>query len=271
MLRATAPLTHLQERDLVRRAQAGDERAAERLLSSQVPYLRREAARRRAGAVRAEVDDLVAVGLEAFLAALQTFDPSRGTRLYTHARRAVEAAMAGEVARTDGGLPIPDRTARKVRRALRETGGCVASARVFAQTAEGVGPATFDDTVAALRAWGSLDAHQDASPTSPDGAREPVEPLGLIGSRGPRPYRDPVATFTVHAALLALTDRERDVLDLTVMTAVPFTDREAAAVLGVSRATITRLRKIALATLREVLGSDPREASRYWTDTVAAA
>jgi RNA polymerase sigma factor (sigma-70 family) len=81
------------ERDLVKRAQAGDQGAHERLVVALNPFIEWIAARYETPS--APLDDLVQEGRLGLLQAIAKFDPSRGTRLTTFAKPWIE----GEVRR----------------------------------------------------------------------------------------------------------------------------------------------------------------------------
>nr|WP_052666683.1 sigma factor [Nitriliruptor alkaliphilus] len=246
------PLSSDQERTLVPRAQDGDQAAVTRLLCSQLPWLRREAHRRVRLAPRTSWEDLASVGAIAFLEALETFDLDRGVRLYTHARRPVEAAMAAEVAAWSGPMPVPDTTFRKVAAGLRNSGDTEEAGASVCRSRTGMDPETFH-AVRAVKRWAANEAV-----TSVAGGPDRLARSVPVTYRPGRTFPDPVVRLLLDLALQALAPRARRVLDLTVM-AEPgsrLTDVQAGSVLGISRHTVMRERGEALAVLRELLGED---------------
>jgi len=255
VLQPTPPLSAHEERALVRLAQQGNEHAATRLVTSQLRWLRAEANRRAGVAPRVERDDLVSAGVTELLEAIPAFDPSKGVRFWSFAHRGVALAMATEVAAYVGPYPVPDTTYRKVARAVRESGDDGEEAKRLALTLGGTTPDTFD-AVRRARLWSSSE-ETAAQP----GGLDKLEAASPLTWRPPRVEPDPVVRFVVRVALQALTSRERRVLALTVSEEPNsrLSDVAAAKVLDVSRSTVARDRRAALATLRELLGDDVRE------------
>jgi hypothetical protein len=254
-LEATASLSVTEERALVLRFQAGNREAAERLVSSQLRWLRREAVRRARVVPRTSWADLVGAGTLAFLEALPSFDVDRGVRLWTHVRRPVEAAMAAEVAAWTGPMAVPDTSFRKTARAVRETGSDGAAATASAKVTARQDGATFE-AVRAVKLWASSEALAERI-----GGAGRVAGALPVTCREPRVQTDPVVRVVVSLALQSLPVRQCRVLELTV-TAEPgvrLSDVAAAEVLRVSRHTVARDRRVALETLREVLGEDFRQ------------
>ena len=285
----SAPLTAAEEADLLVRAKAGDHEAQQRLVTSQVPQLRHLAARY-AGAKGGTVttDDLVAAGMEAILRAIHTFDPARGTRFYTHWRYAAQEAMANEVAAgRSSTLTVPGTTLRKYRAAVRaaqaqlqattpppspvsphhpwvvEDPLVVATSRTIARARFGMTHETFDAVHFAVARGRSLD---DSCSTftgtnrGREGADGPLSAAGLrhgIASQAPLgvgpPRESSDAPIRAARALEALSERERRVIDLTVHTDEPLSDREAAEALGSTRATVQRTRTRAIDKMRAAL------------------
>jgi DNA-directed RNA polymerase specialized sigma subunit len=254
-LEALPSLSASEERALVLRFQAGDRDAAGRLVASQLRWLRREALRRARVAPRTSWEDLAAAGALAFLEALPSFDVDRGVRLWTHVRRPVEAAMAAEVAAWTGPMAVPGTSFRKTARAVRETGSDGAAASASAKATGRQAGATFE-AVRAVKLWTSSEALAERI-----GGAGRVAGAVPVTWQAPRVQADPVVRLVVRLALQSLPVRQRRVLELTVSAepGVRLSDVAAAEVLRVSRHTVARDRRVALMTLREVLGEDFRE------------
>ncbi len=90
--------------ELALRIQAGDRRAAERLVSQNEGYITNLALNY---ADHCELEDLKQEGAMALLEAAKKFDPSYGTKLLTYATPAMESAMADYGAQTSLSLSIP--------------------------------------------------------------------------------------------------------------------------------------------------------------------
>ena len=98
---------------LALRIQAGDENAAERLISQNEGYLTGLA---RAYTPWCELEDLKQEAALALLDAAGRFDPAYGTKLLTYATPAIEAAMMDYAARYSSSLSIPISRYNQLRR-----------------------------------------------------------------------------------------------------------------------------------------------------------
>lgn len=76
-------LTAVQERELASRAQAGDERARERMMRANIPLVVSIA--RQYGSPHLEAEDLIQEGMIGLCTALDRFSPARGFRFSTYA------------------------------------------------------------------------------------------------------------------------------------------------------------------------------------------
>lgn len=283
----TAPLTAAQEAHLLPLAQAGDLDAQARLVTSQVPQLRQQAVKYAAGGKGGlPIEDLVSAGMEAVLGAIHTFDTAKGVRFYTHWKYAAQEAMANEVARVSNtSLVVPGTTLRKYRKAFRDAerslqqearhahGGArpwtvedaalVDRARELAQRNSGMAPETFAAVHFAVTQGHSLnDGGADFYNTgraiqSERGdatyAGHGYSAQHALGVPDPSesPYTD--APDRATKAVAALTPRERAVIDLTLYTDEPLSDREAADILGSTRSTVQRIRARALSKMHDAL------------------
>ena len=99
--------------ELALRMQAGDENAAERLLSQNEGYLIELA---RAYTPWCELEDLKQEAALALLDAAGRFDPAYGTKLLTYATPAIEAALSDYAARYSSSLSIPISRYNQLRR-----------------------------------------------------------------------------------------------------------------------------------------------------------
>lgn len=267
-LTASAPLDAETEIDLVQTAQAGDEWSIVLLVRAHVRYLQAEARKYAAAEPLVDVDDLVSVGVEGLLAAISSFDPSKGARLLTHARPTIGLRMSEEVAATGRTIALPGRTLRKYRRAVRETES-LSEARALAASRDGMDPKTFDAAHFALTAGVSVDATWDNSDragsggyggdsagAAMDSSHLPYgipSDSGLLGSRGETPEGTAVSRALASQALAALDEKGRAVVALAYLSGEELSDAAIALRLGVSRPTVTRLRNAALDVMRAAL------------------
>jgi RNA polymerase sigma factor (sigma-70 family) len=88
-----------RERRLVQRAQAGDQGARQELVQELLPFVYWVA--RGYSGPRAELEDLVQEGTLGLLKAIERFEPARGTRLTTYAKRWIEGEVQRAVRETD--------------------------------------------------------------------------------------------------------------------------------------------------------------------------
>ena len=102
--------------ELALQIQAGDENAAERLLSQNEGYLTELA---RAYTPWCELEDLKQEAALALLDAAGCFDPAYGTKLLTYATPAIEAAMSDYAARYAFPLSIPVSRSSQLRTVVR--------------------------------------------------------------------------------------------------------------------------------------------------------
>lgn len=276
-LAATPALTADEEAVLIVEAKAGDRDAVAAIVQSQVRYLRGEA-RKFGAASGVDVDDLVQSGALALVQAIGTFDPARGTRLWTHAQHAIASAMRDEVAAFSSTIAVPSRTLKKYRRAIREAQDLVVRevirpedalvrARQIARERDGMDEGTFDAVHFAMSGE-SIDASHDTSDrVSKNGyggdATSVVMEGGvgntittetpLLGSRGAAGVTSVDNRDAVRRALDVLTERQRQIVALAYLTGEDLSDGDIAARLGTSRPTVTRERNAALLAMRGVV------------------
>ena len=107
---------------LALRIQAGDENAAERLISQNEGYLTGLA---RAYTPWCELEDLKQEAALALLDAAGRFDPAYGTKLLTYATPAIEAAMMDYAAQYSSSLSIPISRYNQLRRVSAKVAGAL--------------------------------------------------------------------------------------------------------------------------------------------------
>lgn len=259
-LTATSPLTATDERALVALAQGGDHDAIARIVTSQLNALN-STAYTYGAASGVDRADLVSAGIEALLAAIHTFDPERGTRLFTHAQHGIREAMADEVAAYSSAIAIPGRTLRRYRRALRET-TTLAEARALAKTRDGMDESTFDAVHAALTGGHSLDAGlTSGGPNAHGTAGSDCDPAldseaRRLGDHGPTPEASAVTrALTRQALAVCQSDTERLIVTRAfgLDGGESLGDERIAQLLGTSRTTVLRTRNAVLTRMRAAL------------------
>lgn len=131
----------------------------------------------------------------------------------------------------------------------------MAEARAFATAAEEMDPHTFDAVAPALEAPVPLHTFHDEGDDHNGHPRGLDLPEGtpVACSRGEAPRTPASVRFIARLALTALDQRERVVIEHTVMAPALTSARELAPVLDVSHATVTRARAAAFAKMRVAL------------------
>ena len=223
--------------DNIRRLQAGDQVAEERLMEENMPLVAAIARRyRNCGLVQEDMLQLGSIGL---LQALRRFDPDRGLCFSTYA----VPLIAGEIRRflrDDGMVKFSRETkslAIQIERIRREQGDLTLeelSARLQVP-AEDIAAALASRTAAL-----SLDA-----PADEDGA----DLQSFLGSANADTERDALQRVELKELFALLTERERQVLFLRYFQ--DKTQSEVGRRLGLSQVQISRIEKKALLRMRQ--------------------
>ena len=223
--------------DSIRRLQAGDQVAEERLMEENMPLVAAIARRyRNCGLVQEDMLQLGSIGL---LQALRRFDPDRGLCFSTYA----VPLIAGEIRRflrDDGMVKFSRETkslAIQIERIRREQGDLTLeelSARLQVP-AEDIAAALASRTAAL-----SLDA-----PADEDGA----DLQTFLGSADADTEKDALRRVELRELFSVLSDRERQVLFLRYFQ--DRTQQEVGRRLGLSQVQISRIEKKALLRMRQ--------------------
>ncbi len=214
----------------------GDER--ELAIRRMLPLVRAMAKRLNRIVLAADPDDLVGDGSVGLIRAVDTFDPSRGTRLDVYARRLILGAMLNGLRRLD---PVSERVRRKMRQAeyrryaMAQRLGTMPS---FGEL-ERIDPAL---RVARVKAYRQSALSLDAP--------LPHEPNALLDAGGdPQAHLEVRATQDeVREALRSLPPRQRHVLELYYYGELSL--RAIGTRLRVSPQRVSQLHLEALARLR---------------------
>ena len=223
--------------DSIRRLQAGDQAAEERLMEENMPLVAAIARRyRNCGLVQEDMLQLGSIGL---LQALRRFDPDRGLCFSTYA----VPLIAGEIRRflrDDGMVKFSRETkslAIQIERIRREQGDLTLeelSARLRVP-AEDIAAALASRTAAL-----SLDA-----PADEDGA----DLQTFLGSADADTEKDALRRVELRELFSVLSDREQQVLFLRYFQ--DRTQQEVGRRLGLSQVQISRIEKKALLRMRQ--------------------
>ena len=223
--------------DSIRRLQAGDQAAEERLMEENMPLVAAIARRyRNCGLVQEDMLQLGSIGL---LQALRRFDPDRGLCFSTYA----VPLIAGEIRRflrDDGMVKFSRETkslAIQIERIRREQGDLTLeelSARLQVP-AEDIAAALASRTAAL-----SLDA-----PADEDGA----DLQTFLGSANTDTEKDALRRVELRELFSVLSERERQVLFLRYFQ--DRTQNEVGKQLGLSQVQISRIEKKALLRMRQ--------------------
>ena len=230
-----------ETRALLRRAQAGDVQAAERMVEENTGLIWSVA--RRFFGRGVEPDDLYQLGCVGFLKAMQGFDEQFGTCFSTYA----VPKIAGEIRRF-----LRDDGAVKVSRAVKER-----AARVRRVQSELEGRLGRSPSVSELAAACALTPEEVAvceqADVSVDSLERELSGGGRLGDLvGDEGMEERTCLYlSLEGALQSLPERERQVIALRF--ARDMTQQQVSRIIGVSQVQVSRIEKRALAALREKL------------------
>ena len=229
--------------ELIRRAQAGDRQATERLVTENAGLIW-SVAKRFLGR-GAEAEDLYQLGCLGFLKAVEGFDLEFGTQFSTYA----VPKISGEIRRF-----LRDDGAIKVSRSLKERSVAVRSARSLLGSALGREPSIQE-----------LSDHLGISPediAQAEAATREVESIHReCGEEGftleniltdTESEERMLEKIALRQAVAELPEREKTVIALRYFHAL--TQDRVAKVLGVSQVQVSRIEKKAIGMLREKIG-----------------
>jgi RNA polymerase sporulation-specific sigma factor len=241
-------------RELIGRAQDGDEAARAELVEANLRLVRSIVAR--FAAAGHDADDLFQIGCIGLLKAVDRFDLRFDVRFSTYA----VPLILGEIRRhlrDDGPLRVSRQLKLLAQQARREAD------RLRAE--RGREPA-LDELAAALgvrtdllvEALESARAPTSIHQTLHEGDGEPVFLLDKLGGEGEGGETGLVDRLAVRVCLSQLESRERAVIVLRFFR--DMTQTQVAALLGVSQVQISRLERRALAQIRQLLADQSASA-----------
>ena len=226
--------------ELLRRAQAGDRAASERLIAENTGLVWAVAKRFFGRGV--EPDDLFQLGCVGFLKAVQGFDTAYGTRFSTYA----VPKIAGEIRRF-----LRDDGTVKVSRSLKERATSIRAAReqltreldrepTVSELCERTGLAP-EELAAAETATGSAQSLQRQS-------EEEGFSLEQVLTAG-NPEEELIERIALRQAIAGLGERDRLVIELRYFHGL--TQERISRIIGVSQVQVSRIEKKALGQLRQ--------------------
>ena len=231
---------------------AGDVAARDALLQdnlSLVHYVAKQLSR--SLSADADPDEMVNIGTLGLMAALESFDASRGLAFSTYAVPRIRGAILDEIRRQDH---VP----RSIRRKTRE----IAQAREALM--HRVGRAPVDSEVAGqlgidvdtLWRWqADMERTVQVSLTGDDDREDAgPSPLDFLRAPGVAPderMQNEELVAALRDAILELKDQQRTVLSLYYFEEL--NAREIAEVLGISESRVSQIRSKAIAQLRQIL------------------
>ena len=231
---------------------AGDADARDALLSEQINLVHHVARQlARSLTTEANIDELIGAGTMGLMAALATFDQSRGLAFSTFAVPRIRGAILDELRRQDHVPRSVRRKTRSIAAARDAVGGAIGRAPGAAAVARALG--VDSETLWRWQAdvEGSVQVSLDGDATDRDGVN--VSLAEFLGNGEEltidRLIREEDVAL-LREALLGLRDQERTVLSLYYFEELKA--REIAEVLGVSESRVSQIRSSALSQLRGV-------------------
>lgn len=231
---------------------AGDHSVRDRLLHenlSLVHYVAKQLSR--SLSADADVDEMVNIGALGLMAALESFDATRGLAFSTYAVPRIRGAILDELRRQDH---VP----RSIRRKTRD----IAQAREILMARLGRAPKDHEVAVVlgvdleTLWRWQSeMERTMEVSlvGSSEDGEQiaAPIDFLRATGESGEERMHREESVAALRSAIMELKDQQRTVLALFYFEEL--NARQIAAVMGISESRVSQIRSRALAQLRVVL------------------
>jgi len=253
-----------EERELARRAGAGDARAEERLVRSYHRFVVRIARAYRLSGV--PTADLVQEGIVGLLQAVRRFNPERDVRLATYAVWWIRAAMLDHIVRSWSLVRLGTSSAHKsLFLRLRRMGSLIESADSlsddFIQRLAG----RFETTAAEVRGLARRITQRDQSLNAPAARRDDAASatwLDLLPSEEPNP-EDRLVAVSEHRlladlvafALARLPAREQFIIRNRYLSEAKRTLASIGRELNLSKDRVRQLEARALTSLREILGA----------------
>lgn len=233
---------NLERTELIRRAQAGEKDAAQRLVEENAGLIWSVARRYFGRGV--EPDDLYQLGCVGFLKAIEGFDPGYGTQFSTYA----VPKISGEIRRF-----LRDDGVVKVSRSVKEQAAKIRQARLLLEQRIGREP-----KMSELSAETGLSPEEIAFAETATGPADSIQRESgedgftlelVLGDFGAEDKM--VEHVALRAAIEKLPEREKQVIGLRYYHGM--TQQDSARVLHVSQVQISRLERRAVDMLRKMM------------------
>ena len=203
-------------------------------------------------------DEMVNIGTLGLMAALESFDPSRGLAFSTYAVPRIRGAILDELRRQDHVPRSIRRKSREVAQTREELMRSLGRTPYEAEIAERLGIDI--ETLWRWRADAERTVHMSLSAGDGDSEGSGPSPIEFLRAAGASPdetleHEERVAAL--REAILELKDQQRTVLSLYYFEEL--TAREIAVVLRISESRVSQIRSKALSRLRLIM--TPLQAS----------
>ncbi|GAC1513987.1 MAG: hypothetical protein NVS1B4_00610 [Gemmatimonadaceae bacterium] len=259
-----------EERRLARRAQRGDEQAAERLVTANLRFVISYVKKYQGHGL--DLSELVAIGNEGLLKAVRKFDPDQGVKFISYAVWWVRQAVLKALAEQTRSVRIPlNQNSQLIKLARAET---VLAQVLKRDPSENEIARLLDGTPAQVRAAKqmsatevSLDAPIDRSGREASTVGERFAGVGATEIEETTDYKL-MSEFIRRVFKKYLTPRERKILLLYYGLdegSEAMTLERIGALMGVTRERIRQIRERAFEKLRE--SPDGRALAGFWTVT----
>jgi RNA polymerase sigma-32 factor len=257
------PLDREEERELARRAGAGDVTAEQHLIASLQGFVVRTAkAYRRSGV---PMPDLIQEGMIGLIQAVRRFNPEKDVRLATYAVWWIRAAMLDHIVRSWSLVRLSTTSAQKsLFLQLRRLSGLLGSADALSDDIAQRLAERFETTAADVRALARRITHRDASLNQTiahaDGAAPswldqlPLDEPSVEDKLVMDSERKTLADL-IGYALAHLPAREQFIIRNRYFSGAKRTLASIGRELNLSKDRVRQLEARALATLRDVLGA----------------
>lgn len=232
---------------------AGDVAARDSLLQdnlSLVHYVAKQLSR--SLSADADPDEMVNIGTLGLMAALESFDPSRGLAFSTYAVPRIRGAILDELRRQDHVPRSIRRKTRDIAQAREQVMRTLGRAPTDAEVARQIGIPT--DTL--WRWQADVERTVQISLHAAEGDRDeagpsPIEFLRSTADGADERMEHEEEVAALREAILGLKDQQRTVLSLYYFEEL--NAREIAEVLNISESRVSQIRSKALSALREVM------------------
>jgi len=227
--------------ELIRRAQAGDRDASQRMIEENSGLIWSVAKRFFGRGV--DADDLFQLGCVGFLKAIQGFDESFGTQFSTYA----VPKISGEIRRF-----LRDDGAVKVSRGIKEQAVIIRNARNCLEQRYGREPSLAELSDETGISKEDIAVVESATGPAESPQRECGDNFSLENVLGDYSQEERlIERFALDEAIMQLAEKERMVISLRYFHGM--TQDKSAGIMGVSQVQVSRLERRAIDKLKEIM------------------